>query len=356
MNVYGYQSGKGKRKWRFDKRINGQRIAAKGFRTRKAALKALEARVAEIPKTDTGFLKLCERYLDYAEARFTRRTYTGKRSAIRGFLSHYGQTVYPQPRNILAYLQSRSAEVSANAYNADRKELSAMFSWGLRYGYATHNPVATVEKLGWRQSTRYVPPYQDINAVLLVAGVHRDLLDAIRFSLARKSEMLRLTWEDVDFERNTIRLWTRKRKDGADEYDELPMSKPLRKLLMGRSHSKTHHRWVFPNPCGQHQRRNSSAMGRYVSLSKLMPRLCAKAGVKPFGFHALRHYGASYLQRRGETIDVISKLLRHKNRGTTEIYLHTLSEDVRRGAEVLGEMGEENEISQNMGNAKQEHI
>ncbi|MBF0550268.1 MAG: tyrosine-type recombinase/integrase, partial [Deltaproteobacteria bacterium] len=43
-------------------------------------------------------------------------------------------------------------------------------------------------------------------------------------------------------------------------------------------------------------------------------------------FHALRHLGASVMDRNNVPIGTIQKLLGHENRTTTEIYLHSIGQ------------------------------
>ena len=54
-----------------------------------------------------------------------------------------------------------------------------------------------------------------------------------------------------------------------------------------------------------------------------MKAVCKKAGVKHFGFHAIRHLTASILYHEGTAANVVQTILRHKNATTTERYLHT---------------------------------
>jgi integrase len=49
--------------------------------------------------------------------------------------------------------------------------------------------------------------------------------------------------------------------------------------------------------------------------AKFMKTLCLKAGVKPFGFHAIRHLTASQLYSMGYSVATIQALLRHKSPG-----------------------------------------
>jgi len=63
-----------------------------------------------------------------------------------------------------------------------------------------------------------------------------------------------------------------------------------------------------------------------------MARLCGKAKVKHFGFHAIRHLTASILYQKGYAVSVIQAILRHKNPNTTAKYLRSLGLEETREA------------------------
>jgi integrase len=72
----------------------------------------------------------------------------------------------------------------------------------------------------------------------------------------------------------------------------------------------------------------------FVCRSKFMRRICKKAGVKPFGFHSIRHLTASILYHKGCDTSLIQAVLRHKNPTTTNRYLQKMGlEHVRKGLE-----------------------
>jgi integrase len=91
--------------------------------------------------------------------------------------------------------------------------------------------------------------------------------------------------------------------------------------------------WVF---WGRHWSRKAGAFveGPYQQRY-IMAILCKRAGVRHFGFHALRHFGASVLDRANVPIGSIQRILGHENRTTTEIYLHSMGEAEREAMVVF---------------------
>ncbi len=92
--------------------------------------------------------------------------------------------------------------------------------------------------------------------------------------------------------------------------------------------------WVF---WGRHWSRKAGefAEAPYQQRKDLMVKLCERAGVKHFGFHALRHFGASVLERANVPIGSIQRILGHETRLTTEIYLHSIGEAEREAMVVF---------------------
>jgi integrase len=74
----------------------------------------------------------------------------------------------------------------------------------------------------------------------------------------------------------------------------------------------------------------------YRVRKTLMRTLCKRAGVTYFRFHALRHFGASVLDRANISFGSIQRISGHENRTTTEIYLHSIDEIDRAAMEYLG--------------------
>lgn len=184
---------------------------------------------------------------------------------------------------------------------------------------------------------RYVPPVEDFWKVFKVTnGQDRVMLLTFIHLACRRSEAFRLKWIDVNFDKNLVRLWTRKRENGSYESEWLPMTEELQKeFLWWKRACPIEAEYVFvclekKQFCAEHYG------GPFLYRQHFMRKMCEKAGVKKFGFHAIRHLSASILYDPGYSVSVIQTILRHKSPNTTERYLKSLGlENVREALENL---------------------
>ena len=79
---------------------------------------------------------------------------------------------------------------------------------------------------------------------------------------------------------------------------------------------------VSLSPEGEYVFINPKTGTRYFHRPKLMGGICRRAGVRHFGFHAIRTFVASLLHDQERvSLAQVSKLLRHTTKATTERYL-----------------------------------
>jgi integrase len=174
---------------------------------------------------------------------------------------------------------------------------------------------------------RQIPTLEEMSKIMLAAGPERPFLLVIYHTMARVDEVLRLRWEDVLFEHRVVVLRTRKRRGGEMQADPYPMSQTLYDTLWRLWEKRQSEAWVFPNP---------STGDRYRQRPKLIQGICKRAGVPYYGFHSIRHYVANLMSDRLKvSTKRISRLLRHTNIRTTEIYLGKDLEDLRETVELL---------------------
>ncbi len=113
------------------------------------------------------------------------------------------------------------------------------------------------------------------------------------------------------------------------------MTTRLYQLLLRRHRNRSKEKpWVFWQRYWS-RKEGSWLEGPYQDRKRIMRSLCQKVGVRYFRFHALRHFGASVLERGNVPIGSIQRILGHENRLTTEIYLHSIGEAEREAMKVF---------------------
>jgi len=302
------------------------------------------------------FSQVSTMYLEDCKARFQKNTWRQKAFVYRNFLTSINDD--PEAESIskqtfIEYLKLRKeqknekdrklkkAENGLCVANRDLKEFKALYNWCIRQELLLRNPCNNIESYPEQTNVKYVPPAEDITRVLLAADSEdMDLILTLYHTAGRTSEVLSMIWEDVNFENRWVRLWTRKRRGGVLQEDKLAMTDTLHDVLKRRwkNHDKTIP-YVFHNSDGS---KLTYAQKRYT-----MKRLCRKAKVKVFSFHAIRHHVASILADSGKaSLSQIQKMLRHRRTTTTDNYIKTLDPQLRQVANVLDEqvkLGENNE-------------
>lgn len=304
--------------------IHGQ-VKTKVFATKQEAKKweaAQEAQAWEAENSTTPTVSLLDfnnAYLDMAKERFAKKTVSEKKLAFKYLFKAVPPMLIPEdltPVMALEAMRYVLKEASGHAANKARKNLIAAWEWGKKYyGLPAVNPFREVEKFPADQNPRYVPAEEDFWKAYAAAAPHDQVF--LLFMLhtgARRAEVFRLRWDDIDFAGNKIRLGTRKTAHGGMEYAWVPMTTELHNSLAGhRLQSRSV--FVFTDP---------ETGEPYMARQHFMERLCKRAKVKPFGFHAIRHLSATILAYEGLDIPTVQAVLRHKNPNTTARYIKSL--------------------------------
>lgn len=210
-------------------------------------------------------------------------------------------------------IKSEKGPARANRY---RVHITACYNWGIEMELLQPPNPWQIRPYGEDKNVRYVPSEKDFWQVVKVAEPEQKrLLLTYLYTAARREEVFRLVRDDLDFQHHLIQLKTRKRRGGGLESDWIPMYSGLEDILREQLREKPFQTYIFEVPPG----RSPEKYKRHM-----MPRLCKKAGVKPFGFHSIRHLSASILDGQGVPISVVQSILRHKNLTVTSGYLQSL--------------------------------
>jgi integrase len=257
----------------------------------------------------------------------------------RRWIKRWGELMCSEisPAAVQKHLIQRR-KVSAYTANQDLRYLRATFNYGVKKKLISSNPTEGLEFFPVVKRKKYVPDKDDVLKVINTANSEtQQYLWTIVLTAARVSEVNQLTWDDVDFGKKVVTLWTRKRKGGNRESREVPMIQKLYDILRSRHQSRSADvPWVFWHTYWS--RKSAQWVKRpYKDRKNLMTKLCNDAGVRYFRYHAFRHLTASILDDLGVSIGVIQRILGHQNRKTTEIYLHSIGDAEREAMKRLEE-------------------
>lgn len=266
-------------------------------------------------------------YLTHVQRTMSRQTYVEKKLVTKDFFAYCGKKGIHDLAEITSarayeFLSRIKDERGANVANKYRKNLLAAWNWGSDFfeGFPqVAPPFLKVKPFPVKHGERYVPPESDVIKVFQQAeGQDLVMLLTLYFTGGRRSEIFRLTWNDVDLQKEKIRLTDNKSGNGMERVRWLRMHPELAKALRW---------WQAVRPCVVDnvfmQEHCDGMLGEpFQQRSKLMPRLCRKAGVKPFGFHALRHKAAAITFTAGG-LAVAQTLMGHSRATTTDIYVRS---------------------------------
>lgn len=148
---------------------------------------------------------------------------------------------------------------------------------------------------------------------------------AVKLALStglRRSEILKLQWQDIDQERGFIRIVTP--KGGRDA--SVPMNETCKAAI--RAIPRTESPFLFPGKYGK---------GHLQDMNKPLRKIKQLAGL-PENFrvlHGLRHHYASSLASAGVDLYTIQRLLNHASPVMTQRYSHLRDETLKNGAAVM---------------------
>lgn len=283
-----------------------------------------------------------DEYLDEVQARYSQKTYEEKRKAFSRFIKHSGYAMETPVEEIKrdavrGFLRHLSKKISGHAANKARKNIGAAWRWGERNieGWPhVPNHFLTCERFKEQKSIRYIPPEEDFWKVYAFCEKQDQVMLLAFFHLgARRNELFSLKWSEVDFNREQVYLQTRKR-DGGLEGNWVPMTKQLCRELAAWFEERQSMMGMDPEHVFVILANTAFCEDYYgkpfQKRQHFMEKLCTKAGVKPFGFHSIRHLFASRLWRKNVALGHIQQLLRHQSPRTTERYLKSLGLDTIR--------------------------
>ena len=326
-----------------------------GFRTKKEAETALREVLQQYEKQ--GFVQnnptnTLQEYIDYwydtvAVTYLKYNTLTLYKRTIKNHIKNelgFIKINNINPATLQKYFSEKQKTLSNSSVNAIKNILNNTFKLAIKQNIILTNPIKQIEvkpkKVEKRVSTLTQQELETILKATKKTSYYMPIMIAIQTG-ARRSEILALTWDDIDFENNKITInKTLLAKDkGVLEISSTKNLNSNRTILMTSKLKNELLTWK------DHQQKEKEFYGELYSLEGNF--VCTNEDGKPINpktlstqinilgkklnislkFHDLRHTHATMLLESDVNIKVIQERLGHSNISTTlNIYSHVTSQ------------------------------
>lgn len=217
-------------------------------------------------------------------------------------------------------------------YEANRviELVSKMFELAQRWGFSPDNhinPAKGIEHFKEEKRDRWVTTEE---LPRLAKAIDEEQNIYARYALwmylltgARKSEILKSKWNDIDWDRNELKI--PETKSGRTHY--IPLSGPALTILRDLPRIEGNP-YIFPG---------SKSGAHLINIDKPWRRIRKSASVEDLRLHDLRRTVGSWLAQSGNSLHLIGKVLNHSNQATTAVYARFAQDQVREALEQHGE-------------------
>lgn len=306
------------------------------------------------PNQEILFTKFMLDWLEMMKNSVEVTTYASYAQAIKSKINPYFDARFPTltlsqitPKHIQDYYTWEMTEndVSANTVIHRHANIRKALQYAFKTGLIDINPADRIER---PKKVKYVgSTYNDQELAQLFAITKGDLIELpvmlAAFYGLRRSEVLGLKWDAIDFEKKTLTIKhtvTQTTLDGKSviiekdrtktksSYRTLPLVKPFEDALLRKKAEQAENRRL----CGKCYDKshldyiNVNEMGKLISpgfLTQHFPLVLERNGMKKIRFHDLRHSCASLLYSNGVALKDIQEWLGHSDISTTSnIYTH----------------------------------
>lgn len=213
-------------------------------------------------------------------------------------------------------------KTSDATYNRMLSTIKGIFSRAYEFGYIDINNIKDVKLLkinatkvrylSSSETTRFFEALELINSQQA-----KEIIIIAYYTGMRKSEILTLTFDDIDFDTKQIVLKSENTKSSKVRY--IPMHQKVLQILSNKNPKSG---YIFV----------SEKTGKpYDNIDRSWAKLMKLAEIENFRFHDLRHNFCSMLVMKGVPIYTVAQIAGHADVKTTQIYAH-LSPDVKKSA------------------------
>lgn len=231
-------------------------------------------------------------HLDHIASHLDGKSVRGRRSVLKGFLAYRSDVplVEVSRNDIYNYINIYRSNKSAKTREGDRSDLSPFFAFAVGRNYLKENPVAGVSiegKKTYKPKPKGILTPLQMQSLLAAARElgHHPIVAAIvliGFVGVRKSELHRINWENVSFDKKYVFI--------SELDDKIAQSRYIK---------------LEPNALEwlKSVKQESGTVCAEAMYKRYWKEIVTAAKIKPWPSNALRHSYGSYFLQRDEKMD-----------------------------------------------------
>ncbi len=331
-----------------DGKVVNKRLS--GYKTRKAAQKAYVEFMANYTPTtisnnieldELKFNDLYNYYMVYAKNRVKESTlYDIKNVFYKHIEPYLGNRYVSEITKIDIFNWQALLDNQGYSYKYKSKirgYVSVMLEYAVKYFDLPTNVVKQVDNFKNKtiKQEMQVWSFEEFKQFieLVQEDIYKTLFLTLYFTGCRKGEALALTWNDIDFNTNTLNInksLTRKSENSTYSITTPKNNSSVRKILLPKilinalqelkQPNYKADRLIFSDDNGYPLAENT--------ITRKFKHYTTLAGVKEIRIHDLRHSHASLLISQGESIVMVAKRLGHANiEQTLNTYSHMMPKE-----------------------------
>jgi integrase len=202
------------------------------------------------------------------------------------------------------------------SYNIEKETLNLVLKYAESHGYILENPAVALKRRTQQKKIPEIPTKEQFKSLVDQLRLDprstqaADWVEFAGYSGTRIDEARNVTWSDVDFKADTIRITGDEETGTKNSRQRItPLFPALRAFLEARSGQSDATNLLFP-------RRTARGTGKTKWTPKqAIASACKKAGLPRFTPHHLRHFFCSNAIEAGIDFKTIAAWLGHQDGG-----------------------------------------
>ncbi len=272
-------------------------------------------------KSEITFKELFDLFMERYSKKH-KRSWAYDEREVNKFLNHWFKRKISKITKHEIQLLHEDIGAKNGLYQANRilERIRAIFNKGIEWGLEIPNPAFGIKKFREKSRDRFIQPDELPRFFdALKEEENNTIKDYILISLftgARKSNVLSMKWEEINFSRNEWRIPETKNGEPLT----VPLIKEAIEILIDRK-SDAMSDYVFPS--------EKSSKGFLQDPKKAWKRILTRAQIEDLRIHDLRRTLGSWQAATGANSYIIGKSLGHKTQQATAIYARLSIDPVR---------------------------